>query len=64
MIDRTGAPPAATERHGGGTPLDDTMAGRDAGEEPLGADGGTDGGADGGAGNDPTTGTGEDPRLA
>jgi hypothetical protein len=46
----------------GGTPLDDAMAGRDAGQEPLvgghdkadsgaagGADGGADAGADGGA---------------
>ena len=34
----------------GGTPLDDAMAGRDAGDEPLvGGEGGADAGADGGA---------------
>jgi hypothetical protein len=54
----------------GGTPLDDAMAGRDAGEEPLvggddNGDAGADGGADSGArGNDPTTETEEDERFA
>ena len=60
MIDSTGAPPGcdgATRRTAmttipendpprGGTPLDDAMAGRDAGDEPLvGGDGGADAGA-------------------
>ena len=54
----------------GGTPLDDAMAGRDPGEEPLvGGDGNGDAGADGGAdsgarANDPTTETEEDERFA
>ncbi len=47
----------------GGTPLDDAMAGRDAGDEPL--VGGSDGGADGGAvQDDPTTDADEDSRFA
>ena len=61
-------PPENDEPPRGGTPLDDAMAGRDAGAEPLvggDADSGADGGADSGAdGNDPTTETEEDPRLA
>jgi hypothetical protein len=45
----------------GGTPLDDAMAGRDASDEPL--VGGEDQ-ADDTDGDDPTTETEEDPRLA
>ena len=49
----------------GGTPLDDAMAGRDAGDEPLVGGDDADGGADGGAEtNDPSTETEEDERFA
>jgi hypothetical protein len=76
MISTTGGlPAAATDRRTdmttpsnddqvprGGTPLDDAMAGRDAGDEPLvggSSDKGADSGADGGAGDAGDAGAGD-----
>jgi hypothetical protein len=57
-------PPGSNEPPRGGTPLDDAMAGRDAGDEPLvGGDADADAGTDL-DGNDPTTEAEEDPRFA